>query len=59
MPKMPVEHVARSLPFEHTSLDYLGPLYVKSFSNATEQNYKNMGVLIHLPYSTSSTPGVD
>ena len=37
MPPLPTECVARSLPFEYTGLDYLGPLYVKSISQTSEQ----------------------
>ena len=37
MPPLPTEYVARSLPFEYTGLDYLGPLHIKSFSETSEQ----------------------
>ena len=37
MPPLPAERVARSLPFEYTGLDYLGPLYIKSFPQTDKQ----------------------
>ena len=36
MPPLPQERVVRSLPFEYTGLDYLGPLYIKQFVQSDE-----------------------
>ena len=38
MPDLPRERVARSHPFEYTGIDYLGPLYVKEFSQSTDHS---------------------
>ena len=41
MPKMPDllrERVARAHPFEYTGIDFFGPLYVKDFSQVTDQS---------------------
>ena len=50
MPPLPTERVARSLPFEYTGLDYLGPLYIKTNSQTSEhadkQNSKEVWVCL-------------
>lgn len=40
MPDLPGEHVARSYPFEYTSIDYFCPLYVKNLIHGTDQSSK-------------------
>ena len=37
MPPWPKERVNEALPFEHTGLDYFGPLYVKQYPHASDQ----------------------
>ena len=43
MPPWPKERVAQSFPFEYTGLDYLGPFYVKIYTEDSK-----VWVFIHL-----------
>ena len=46
IPPLPRERVARSLPFEFTSFDYIGPLYIKQFVQGSETTVKKVWVCL-------------
>ena len=39
MPPWPKERVVEALPFEHTGLDYFGPLYIKQYTDSNKPVY--------------------
>ena len=50
----PKERVVEALPFEHTELDYFGPLYIKRYTDSNKPVYKKCGYMFIYLYGSES-----